>query len=190
MPITLAEILDGRVDILERAIPIIELEDFDQSVRGDAQANLNLNRKHYEVHEELRRMSAHIYEGLGIIKETLGTLGIAVQRLVVDATNLSTTTVTDDTITTASVTPVAFDWQDARRISRIVLSPGKGVRSYGLIYDINLSDKDDYRGVMFGAGTNKLQRVGWNEAIWEGKAFDIGWTCDLVQLVVGDLKEL
>ena len=135
--------------------------------------------------DSIQNMGSNVSLGIDILSENAGSsILVAYQRLTLVAGDISTTTVTDDTITTASQTPLEFDWLDSRRINIVMLGPADNVRPMRVIFDADhlLEDSGNYAGTVFPVTATKLQRMNWDGSDWVGIAWDDGWTIDMYQL--------
>jgi len=143
--------------------------------------------------DSISNMGSNMSLGIDILSANAGSnLVVAYQRLTLVAGNISTDTVTDDTITTKSSTDVEFDWLDSRRINVVMLGPGDGVRPMRVIFDAdrNLEDSGNYAGTVFSSGNTTLQRMDWDGSDWVGIAWLAGWTVDMYQMMPAILEEL
>ena len=143
----------------------------------------------YGAYEDIRKSVIDLYEDLDIVKREAGGWALASAGMTITADDLSTTTVANDTFTTASQTDYEFDWNDTRRIGRIVLSPGEGVRPLDLRFDMVLADQPELQGTVYAKTDTKLQLRTWNGAAWDASAWGVGWTVDMVQAIAVTLPE-
>lgn len=145
--------------------------------------------------DSIGNMGANVSVGLQVLTENAGSgLLVAYQRLTIATGDISTTSVTNDTITTRSQTSIEFDWLDSRRINIVMLGPGDAVRPMRMTWDAdrNLEDSGNYAGTVFPVTAVKLQRMNWDGSDWVGIAWDTAasWVVDLYQIMPAILEEL
>ena len=201
MSITKEIFQDSRLGVLWHNVRPLARDDFDR-VFGTLDDMNDSDRQKiahefWQQNEEMRKAIAALFESHDLSIRIHGSgLVCAAQRLVITANDLSTTSVADDTITTLSETNHEFNWGDARRLSRIVLSPAETVGEMRLIYNKITADlpvqASDYQSIAWGASATTLQKLDWDSvnSEWDGQAWNAGWVCDLLQIFAGGMETL
>lgn len=175
----------------------LPIRPFSQEELDSAAETLASNRVDYDAVEREFVFKKEVSNALSQIQQNVLTLQSqvsfqkATKRLVISSNDLSTTDSADDTITVLSETPYEFDFTDSRRFTKVVLSPGAGVKPHELRFDKIVQQGDtDYPQSVYAVSATKLQMVIWNGTTWDTLAWDSGWTVDVTQYIDGDLPIL
>ena len=189
MPITKAKITSALLGHMHRSIKPLRKEFFDTIVDGTFTHDESTELE--ELIDKLRAALSDIYQALDLVWQfSAGSVVVAFQRLTITSDELSTTDAANDTLTTNSETDIEFNWTDPRRLNRVVLSPGEGVRPLDLRFDMVFTDLPSLQGTVYARGANELQLRTWNGTTFDGSSFDAGWVIDMVQIIPAGLSEL
>jgi len=200
--LTLTKFKDPRFAALHREIRPVEKAEFDAIIhglnadKGSPDLGFVADYKTSDIlwlfTEEVRKAVAGVWNALEVTHVVTGaSVAVAMCRVVTSTDNLSTTDVANDTLTATSQTDVEFDFTDGRRLTTIVLSPGRGVQPLSLRLDTIVSvGATDWPQSVYAMDSTKLKLVRWDGADWESLPFDEGWTLDIVQIFSGDLQTL